>query len=41
MFCEHGQLIGIIVAKTVGEDVEGVGFAILSNVVRDIVNNLI
>lgn len=39
MFCEHGQFVGMIVAGV--EDGEGLGFAIPSVVVRDVVNRFI
>lgn len=38
---EHGQVIGMNTAKLVGTDYEGMGFAIPSNTVADIVNKLI
>ena len=38
---EHGQVIGMNTAKLVGTDYEGMGFAIPSNTVIDIVNKLI
>lgn len=41
MFCEHGQLIGLVVAKQSGENLEGIGFAIPSNTVKEFVNKLI
>lgn len=37
----HGQIIGINTAKIVGEEYEGMGFAIPSNTVISIVNNII
>lgn len=37
----HGQIIGINTAKIVGEEYEGMGFAIPSNTVINIVNNII
>ena len=40
MFDENGQLIGLIVAKSTGTDVEGLGFAIPVNDVRDVVEQL-
>lgn len=38
---EHGQVIGMNTAKLVGTDYEGMGFAIPSNTVIEIVNKLI
>ncbi len=41
MFGSTGKCLGIIVAKSTGEDVEGVGFAIPSNVVKSESDKLI
>lgn len=41
MFGENGQFVGLIVAKTSGDDLEGLGFAIPSNTVKNVVNKLI
>ena len=40
MFDLNGQLIGLIVAKSSGSNVEGLGFAIPVNDVRDVVEQL-
>ncbi len=43
LFDQHGNLIGIVVAKSSGSDVEGLGFAIpcdkVSNVVKSLIEN--
>ena len=41
LFNNQGQLIGLVVAKSAGSDVEGLGFAIPSNVVQDVVKSII
>ena len=41
MFDQYGHLIGIVVAKSSGSDVEGLGFAIPINKAADIVSQLI
>ncbi|MFV0479471.1 MAG: S1C family serine protease [Anaerorhabdus sp.] len=41
LFNSQGELIGIVNAKSSGDDVEGIGFAIPSNDVKDIVTQLI
>lgn len=41
MFGENGQFVGLIVAKSTGDDLEGLGFAIPSNTVKNVVNKLI
>ena len=41
LFNGDGQLIGIVVAKSSGSDVEGLGFAIPINTAKDIVDELI
>lgn len=41
LFDEHGNLIGIVVAKSSGSEVEGLGFAIPSNTVKEIADDLI
>ncbi|MGE4549355.1 MAG: S1C family serine protease [Intestinibacillus sp.] len=41
LFDSDGKLIGIVVAKSSGEDIEGLGFAIPINNVTDIVSQLI
>ena len=38
MFGSTGQCLGIIVAKSTGEDVEGLGFAIPANIVKAVVD---
>lgn len=40
MFNSRGELIGIVVAKTVDEEVEGLGFAIPINDVSDVIGDL-
>lgn len=40
MFGENGEFVGLIVAKSTGEDSEGLGFAIPSNTVKNVINNL-
>ena len=41
LFNDRGELIGMVVAKSAGQDVEGLGFAIPSNVVSKIAQELI
>ena len=41
LFNGTGELIGIVVAKSAGEDVEGIGFAIPINNIKNIINDLI
>ena len=41
LFNDQGQLIGLVVAKSAGEDVEGLGFAIPINDVQEILNDLL
>ena len=41
LFNDRGELIGMVVAKSAGQDVEGLGFAIPSNVVSRIAQELI
>jgi len=41
LFNEKGELIGIVVAKSSGSDVEGLGFAIPVNVAKSIANDLL
>lgn len=41
LFNSKGELIGITIAKSSGSDVEGLGFAIPINDVKDIVNDII
>ncbi|MGB4985676.1 MAG: trypsin-like peptidase domain-containing protein [Erysipelotrichaceae bacterium] len=41
LFNSNGELIGIVNAKTVGEDVEGIGFAIPIDIVKEVMNDLI
>lgn len=41
LFNMAGELVGVVNAKSSGEDVEGIGFAIPSNTARDIVQNII
>lgn len=40
LFNENGELIGLVVAKTSGSDVEGLGFAIPINDVKSVVESL-
>lgn len=40
MFGERGQFVGLVVAKSSGMDLEGLGFAIPSNKVKEVVNKL-
>lgn len=40
MFGENGQFVGLVVAKSTGEDLEGLGFAIPSDIVKNVVNKL-
>ena len=40
LFNEDGQLIGLVVAKSSGSDVEGLGFAIPVNVAADVAQQL-
>lgn len=41
LFDQNGQLIGIVVAKSAGSSIEGLGFAIPVNLVQDITTSLI
>lgn len=41
LFNDQGQLIGLVVAKSSGSNVEGLGFAIPVNVVKDVVDSII
>ncbi len=41
MFNQYGQLVGIIVAKSSGTDVEGIGFAIPIDSATDVISSLI
>ncbi len=41
LFNDHGELIGLVVAKSAGSNVEGLGFAIPANVVKEVVNSII
>ena len=41
LFNEQGQLIGLVVAKSGGSNVEGLGFAIPVNVVKEVVQSII
>ena len=40
LFDNQGQLIGLVVSKTAGSDIEGLGFAIPSNTVKKVVEEL-
>ncbi len=40
LFNQNGELVGVVVAKSAGSDVEGLGFAIPVNKVKDIVQEL-
>ena len=41
LFNSYGELIGVVNAKTSGYDIEGIGFAIPSNTVKDIAETII
>ena len=41
LFNDQGELIGLVVAKSSGSNVEGLGFAIPVNVVKDVVDSII
>ncbi len=41
LFNDQGELIGLVVAKSAGSNVEGLGFAIPANVVKEVVNSII
>lgn len=41
LFNDQGELIGLVVAKSSGTNVEGLGFAIPVNVVKDVVESII
>lgn len=41
LFDNHGNLVGVVVAKSRGENVEGIGFAIPVNKAKPIINSLI
>ena len=41
VFDQNGQLIGLVVAKSSGSDVEGLGFAIPADTVKKVANSLI
>lgn len=41
LFNANGELIGVVVAKSSGVDVEGLGFAIPINDVKDVINDLL
>ena len=41
LFNDQGQLVGLVVAKSSGDDVEGLGFAIPINNVQEILNDLL
>ena len=41
MFNSYGELIGIVNAKSSGTDVEGLGFAIPSNIVKSVTEDII
>jgi serine protease Do len=41
VYNDNGQLIGILVAKTPGEDVEGLGYAIPVDLVKNLADNLL
>ena len=40
LFDQYGNLVGLVVAKSSGSDVEGLGFAIPSNTVKEVVDQL-
>lgn len=41
LFNDKGELVGIVIAKSSGLDVEGLGFAIPINDVKDVINDII
>lgn len=41
LFNDKGELIGLVVAKSGGSNIEGLGFAIPANVVKEVVNSII
>lgn len=41
LFNDQGELIGLVVAKSAGSNIEGLGFAIPANVVKEVVNSII
>ncbi len=41
LFNEKGELVGLVVAKSSGSDVEGLGFAIPINTVKEVANQLV
>jgi len=41
LFNTEGELIGIVNAKSSGDDIEGIGFAIPSDIAKDVVSNII
>lgn len=41
VFGEKGQFVGLVVAKSTGADLEGLGFAIPSDTVKEVINKLI
>ena len=41
VFDREGKLIGIVIAKTAGDEVEGLGFAIPSNTVKKVVEKIV
>ena len=41
VFDQYGNLIGLVVAKSSGSDVEGLGFAIPANTVKEVAESLI
>lgn len=41
LFNDQGELIGLVVAKSAGSNVEGLGFAIPANVVEEVVSSII
>lgn len=41
LYNENGEIIGIVCAKRIGEDVDNFGYAIPSNLAKNLVNNII
>ena len=41
MFGRNGEFVGLVVAKSSGTDLEGLGFAIPSNKVKDVINQIL
>ena len=41
LYDDQGKLIGIVCAKRIGDDIDNIGYAIPSNLVKNLVNNII